>query len=151
MESNKIVMPVLGALAAAVLGGAVWLTVAVMTEYELGIIAWLIAGIAGYLVSVLAKRKTSAVHQVIAVIGSLLGILLGKYFIFGYFYSGESISGIFSSDSIAVFPEYLSANFSDIFSGMDIVFVVLAVVTAWQLPAKLAQNTPPAEQPTAAQ
>lgn len=62
MESNKIVMPVLGALAAAVLGGAVWLAVAVMTEYELGIIAWLIAGMAGYLVSVLAKRQTSAVH-----------------------------------------------------------------------------------------
>ena len=151
VESNKIVLPVLGAVFAAIIGGAIWLAIAITTEYELGIIAWVIAGIAGYLVSVLAKRQTTVVHQVIAVIASLLGILLGKYFIYGYFVGYESISGIFSNEALSTFPEFLSTNFMDVFSGMDIVFVALAVITAWQLPAKLAQNTPPTEQTTEAQ
>ncbi|WP_339158790.1 hypothetical protein MKX50_06225 [Paenibacillus sp. FSL W8-0186] len=43
---------------------------------------------------------------------------------------------MFRMDVIRMFPNL----FSTMFSGMDIIFVLLAIVTAWQLPAKLASN-----------
>ncbi|MGZ9585918.1 hypothetical protein [Paenibacillus marinisediminis] len=135
MESNKIVLPVLGALLAAVIGGAVWALIAVLTDYEIGFVAWGIGGLAGYSVYYLAKKNVNAVHQVMAVIASLIGILLGKYFILGYYYN-EDISGIFNSEVLTIFQE----NITEFFGGKDIIFVVLAVVTAWQLPGSLAKK-----------
>lgn len=141
MEGNKIVMPTIGALIAAVIGGGVWALIAVLTNYELGLVAWAIGGLTGYAVAILANRRVNAAHQLIAVIASLLGILLGKYFIVSYLLS-DGIDGVFNSDSFAFFKE----NFTEFFKGMDIVFVVLAVATAWQLPRKLANQAPSQDQ-----
>jgi hypothetical protein len=142
MEStrNNLVLPIIGALLAAVVGGIVWAVIAVVTDYEIGIVAWAIGGAAGFLVSFFAKGNVTSVHQIIAVIGSLIGIILGKYFILGYYYD-YSISGIFNSETFSLF----FSNFSVLFSGMDLVFVLLAVATAWQLPAKLAPKEPVSE------
>ncbi|WP_226535921.1 hypothetical protein [Fictibacillus halophilus] len=135
MESSNLSLPIIGAFLAAVVGGAVWAVIAIMTEYEIGFVAWAIGGLAGYSVFYLAKGKVNTTHQVIAVIASLIGILLGKYFIFGYFYT-SSLSGIFGSEVVTLFQE----NISSFFGGMDFIFVLLAVVTAWQLPGKLANK-----------
>jgi hypothetical protein len=135
LENNKLILSVLGALLTAVIGGAVWAVIAILTEYEIGLVAWAIGGMAGYAVFYLARKKISAAHQVIAVIASLIGILLGKYFIFGYYYNG-SISGIFEGEVVTLFQD----NIAQFFGGMDIIFVILAVVTAWQLPSKLANR-----------
>jgi hypothetical protein len=139
MEStrNNLGLPIVGALLAAIIGGVVWAAIAIVTEYELGIVAWAIGGAAGYLVSYFAKGYNTTAHQVIAVVGGLIGIILGKYFILGY-YLEESISGIFNSDVMPLFID----NITVLFSGIDIVFVLLAVATAWQLPARLAQKNP---------
>ncbi|MDR0270442.1 hypothetical protein [Paenibacillus sp.] len=145
MEGNKIVLPILGALLAAVVGGAAWAAIVALTNYELGIVAWAVGGLAGFTVAKLANKQISAAHQVIAVIASLIGILLGKYFTVGYLYT-ESISGIFDSEVMTVFKE----NFSELFKAMDIVFIVLAVATAWQLPRKLANKATPAADTTQA-
>ncbi|RCX20650.1 hypothetical protein DFP94_103382 [Fontibacillus phaseoli] len=141
MESEKssLVLPVLAALAAAIIGGALWALIVVLTEYEVGIVAWAIGGLAALAVSKFSKKVT-AVHQLVAVIASLLGILLGKYFAFAYFLT-NGLEGIFNSDIFTVFKD----NFIDMFSGMDIVFVVLAVATAWQLPAKMKAKRPAPE------
>ena len=146
MEQNKIGMPMIGALLAAIVGGAVWALIAIVTEYELGIIAWGIGGLAGYAVSYFAGKKTSTTLQVIAVIASILGILLGKYFIIGYIFY-ESLSGIFSSEVFTFF----TANFMELFEIMDLVFVAFAVVTAWQLPNKLANKAAAPQQPMSPQ
>jgi len=146
LESNKIVLPVLGALLAAVVGGAAWAAIVALTDYELGIVAWAVGGLAGFAVAKLANKQITAVHQVIAVIASLIGILLGKYFTVGYLYT-ESISGIFQSEVMTIFQE----NLSSLFSTMDIVFTALAVVTAWQLPKKLANQAAPQESTQAAE
>jgi uncharacterized YccA/Bax inhibitor family protein len=135
MEIKNLSLPIIGALLAAIIGGAVWAFIAILTEYEIGFVAWAIGGMAGYAVIFIAKSNVNTAHQVIAVIASLIGILLGKYFIFGYYYN-ESFSGIFDNEVMTVFGE----NFSAFFGGMDVIFVLLAVVTAWQLPGKLVNN-----------
>ena len=131
MRNTKVGLAIVYALLAALIGGAVWMIIAILTDYELGFIAWGIGGLAGYAVILAARNKIRVEHQVIAVIASLLGIVLGKYFILGYYFD-ESISGIFNADVFSVFLE----NFIDFFGGVDIIFVLLAVVTAWQIPTK---------------
>ncbi|EFM10608.1 hypothetical protein PaecuDRAFT_2520 [Paenibacillus curdlanolyticus YK9] len=132
MGKNSLVLPVLGALAAAIVGGGLWAAIAVWTDYELGLIAWVIGGMAGYAVSYLSGGLATQAHRVIAVIASLIGIVLGKYFLFSYVIYG-SINGMFKSEIMTLFRE----NFSELFQGMDIVFVVLAIVTAWQIPGRV--------------
>ncbi|OAB35966.1 hypothetical protein [Paenibacillus glacialis] len=135
MQRNGIVLPVIGALLAAIIGGAIWATIAVLTEYELGLIAWGIGGLAGYTVAFLAKKQTNQIHQIIAVIASLIGILLGKYFIFSYIIN-DGFNGMFNSELITLFQD----NITEFFGGMDILFVVFAVATAWTLPAKMSKQ-----------
>jgi fucose permease len=135
VERNKIVLPILGALLAAIIGGAIWAVIAVVTDYELGLIAWGIGGLAGYAVVLFSNRQTSQIHQIIAVIASLIGILLGKYFIFSYIIN-DGFEGVFNSEIINLFKD----NISDFFGGMDIVFVLFAVVTAWKLPSQMSNQ-----------
>ncbi|WP_055109264.1 hypothetical protein [Paenibacillus ihumii] len=143
MNGSKNVMPGLAALIAAIIGGAVWALIVVVTEYEVGIVAWAIGGLAAFAVSFFAKRVTRA-HQLLSVVASLLGILLGKYFVYGYFLIGEAegILSMFQLEVIRLFPQF----FSSLFSGMDIIFVLLAIITAWQLPVKLASKRGEAEE-----
>jgi hypothetical protein len=142
MENNKLGLPVIGALLTGIIGGALWAAIAIMTEYEIGFVAWAIGGLAGYSVFYLAKGYITQAHQVIAVMASLIGIVLGKYFIFGY-YATDTVSGIFNSEVVTLFQE----NISMMFGGMDVIFVLLAVATAWRLPGKLV-NKAKMNQPT---
>ncbi|OAB47953.1 hypothetical protein PBAT_03505 [Paenibacillus antarcticus] len=144
MERGGIVLPVLGSLIAAIIGGAIWATIAVLTDYELGLIAWGIGGLAGYAVVLFAKGQTTQIHQIIAVIASLIGILLGKYFLFSYIIN-DGFEGMFNSDIITLFQE----NITEFFGGMDIVFVLFAVLTAWKLPRTMSKkmNQPSETQP----
>lgn len=142
MENNRIILPLTGALLAAVIGGVLWAVIVVLTDYEIGLVAWAIGGLAGYWVTLFAGRQANRGHQVIAVIGSLAGILLGKYFMFGYVINGGVI-GMFDNEVITLFSEH----FAEFFGGMDIVFVLLAVLTAWQLPARMSNRPAPTGQP----
>ncbi|WP_020618146.1 hypothetical protein [Paenibacillus daejeonensis] len=145
-EENKIVMPLLGALVAAIVGGALWAAVVVLTEYELGLIAWAIGGMTGFAVGFLSDRRATQIHQIIAVIASLLGILLGKFFAFSYIIN-DGLTDFFHSFVIQLFMEV----FPELFSMFDILFVLFAVVTAWRLPAAMSAKPqqPDQQQPTA--
>lgn len=133
---KNLSLPIVGALLAAIIGGVAWAAIAIATDYEIGIVAWAIGGLSGLLVYYLSKGNVAIFHQVISVVGSLIGILLGKYFIVAY-YINDSFSGIFRGDTISLFVDNISLSFG----GMDIVFVLLAVATAWQLPAQLGQKS----------
>lgn len=105
-----------------------------MTEYELGVVAWAIGGITAFAVAKSAKRITP-IHQVISVVASLIGILIGKYFTFAYFVSKTFVfDGMFDGDIFPLFTE----NITDMFGLMDIVFILFAVLTAWQAPVRFA-------------
>ncbi|WP_234414341.1 hypothetical protein [Paenibacillus sp. CAA11] len=138
------VLCILGALVAAIIGGFIWAGIAITTNYELGIIAWLIGGLTGFAVFFTSNKRASAATQLIAVIASLIGIILGKYFIFSYFLM-DGFSGIADGEVIRFFIEAMQSNFSDMFGAMDIVFAVLAILTAWQLPRNMAAKRQAAE------
>ncbi len=131
MQENKIGLSILYALLGALIGGIIWGLIAVLFDYELGLVAWAIGGLTGYAVVLAAKGSVTQSHQIIAVITSLIGIILGKYFSFGYWFN-EGFEGMFDSMTFAYFRAY----FFDLFGGMDIVFVLLAIITAWQIPGR---------------
>ncbi|GAA0387079.1 hypothetical protein [Paenibacillus motobuensis] len=130
MEKGKVLMPAVAALLAAIVGAVVWALIIVLAEYELGIIAWGIGLLTAFAVSFFSPRITP-VQQIIAVIASLIGIVLGKFFALSYIMN-DGMDGMFSSYSITFFTD----NIIEVSQPIDILFVVLAVVTAWQLPAR---------------
>ncbi|MNJ64194.1 hypothetical protein D3C77_601370 [compost metagenome] len=100
----------------------------------MGIVAWGIGGLTAFAVAKSTKKITS-IHQVISVIASLIGILIGKYFTFAYIVSRTFVfDGMFDSDIVPLFTE----NITDMLALMDIVFIIFAVVTAWQAPIRFA-------------
>jgi len=130
MEKGKVLMPAVAALLAAIVGAVVWALIIVLAEYELGIIAWGIGILTAFAVSFFSPKITP-VQQIIAVIASLIGIALGKFTAYSYILN-DGMDGLFSSDSFTFFTD----NIIELSAPMDILFIVLAVVTAWQLPAK---------------
>jgi hypothetical protein len=124
-----------GGLIAAVVGGFLWGLIVILSEYEIGIAAWGIGFLAGFGVVRFAGGAKGTPLQVVAVLSSLLGIVLGKYISYAYFFK-QAVSdrfdvdiSYFDSDIFRAFRE----NLGDVFGGFDLIWAGLAVVTAWQL------------------
>jgi hypothetical protein len=83
---------------------------------------------------------------VVAVVSSILGILIGKYGTFYYIYQqvfAEQYGEELASDLSLFDPVVLSAfveKFSELLGGYDILWIILAVATAWGIP-KVASQT----------
>ncbi|MHA7583171.1 hypothetical protein ACX12E_22745 [Paenibacillus vandeheii] len=142
-QGIKIGMPIVGGLLAAVVGGIVWAVIAAMTERELGLIAIVIGALTGYAVVLFSNKRIATVHKVIAVIFALIGILLGKYLTVVYFtselFSDASVMDlVFDGEMVSAFVE----TFTDYFSEpVDLLFIVLAIVSAWQIPGRMAKTS----------
>jgi hypothetical protein len=152
MEQKRTGLSLAAALIAALIGGIVWAAIGIITDYELGLIAWLIGGLTGYAVIKAAKDQVSVVDQLFAVVASLLGILVGKYLFISYLIN-DGIAGMFDGASFAIFQDV----FVETLSKTDIIFVFFAVYTAWKIPGQAIkaikerssepQVQPPAEPP----
>lgn len=158
----KYSLAVVGAVTVAVVGGLVWAIIVVQSGYEVGFVAWGIGIFAGFVVAYLARGVTVSL-QVIAVLASGLGILLGKYVTFVHqlrvtaddLLSGAGGQfGYFGSNSCRLFRESLG----DVFSAHDLLWIGLAVVSAWRIAEMTAERffpvTPPvgaADNPTSDQ
>jgi hypothetical protein len=92
---------------AALIGGGVWAGIAIATGIQLGYVAWGIGLLSGFAVSKLG-RGHGTIFQVMAVLCSLAGIALGK------------VAIVMATGFLAI-------------SLVDIVFVILAVASAWQM------------------
>ncbi|WP_053784158.1 hypothetical protein [Paenibacillus xylanivorans] len=142
-QGIKIGMPIVGGLLAAVIGGIVWAVIAAMTERELGLIAIVIGALTGYAVVLFSNKQIATVHKVIAVIFALIGILLGKYLTVVYFTSelfsdASMMDLVFDGEMVSAFVE----TFTDYFSEpVDLLFIVLAIVSAWQIPGRMAKTS----------
>ncbi|MDK8191199.1 hypothetical protein QP794_14005 [Paenibacillus sp. UMB7766-LJ446] len=142
-QGIKIGMPIVGGLLAAVIGGIVWAVIAAMTERELGLIAIVIGALTGYAVVLFSNKRIATVHKVIAVIFALIGILLGKYLTVVYFTSelfsdASMMDLVFDGEMVSAFVE----TFTDYFSEpVDLLFIVLAIVSAWQIPGRMAKTS----------
>lgn len=131
MEKKRTGYSLAAALLAAVVGGIVWAAIVVISNYELGLIAWGIGLLAGLAVTKAAKEQISQTDQIIAVAASLLGIVLGKYFYISYLIN-DGINGMFDRYSFMAFQDVIMQTVGL----MDLLFVALAVVTAWRIPGQ---------------
>lgn len=142
-QGIKIGMPIVGGLLAAIVGGIVWAVIAAMTERELGLIAIVIGALTGYAVVLFSNKRIATVHKAIAVIFALIGILLGKYLTVVYFTSelfsdASMLDLVFDGEMVSAFVD----TFTDYFSEpVDLLFIVLAIVSAWQIPGRMAKTS----------
>jgi hypothetical protein len=124
-----------GGLVAAVVGGFLWGLIVILSEYEIGIAAWGIGFIVGFGVVRFAGGAKGTPLQVVAVVSSVLGIVIGKYISYAYFFK-QAVSDRFDVDISYFDSEIFRAfreNLGDVFGGFDLIWAGLAVVTAWKL------------------
>jgi hypothetical protein len=148
-ETSAPLLPaVAAALVAAIVGGVVWGLIVKFSDYEVGIVAWGIGFVTGSAVVAATRGAKGPRLQVIAVVAALIGILLGKYLSYAFVIqeqadaAGVSI-GLVSSEMFRFFREDLD----NIFGLFDLLWIGLAVVTAWRVPQVVAPEvaTPPTE------
>ncbi len=129
-----------GAVLASLIGGAIWGLIAIVTNHEIGYLAWGMGWLAGFAVVKLSRGKKGVPFQIIAVLSSLLGITLGKYITFVHFLKAEVLKE-YGADaasqvtllSLRIFSVFLD-NITSMLNGYDALWVVLAIVTAWRIP-----------------
>ena len=143
-----------GAAVAALLGAGAWALIAAATGYELGLVAWAIGGLSGFGAVMFANGHADGRIQLIAVVASLGGILMGKYLSFLSLYndmaaqlSGEDLAFLEDlADDPGVGLQLTELSFSTGFPtfmewGMmlglfDVLWIFLAVSTAWKIAAQ---------------
>lgn len=137
LSTATLATSVIAGLLAAVVGGVAWGFVVKWTDYEVGIAAWAIGLLAGFVVTTVAGGRKSLALSTIAVVCALAGILLGKYLAFAFvlqdavneaFGDGSAV-GVLSNEMFDAFTEELGT----VFGWFDLLWVGLAVYTAWRL------------------
>ena len=82
----SIMLGAVGGFLCASIAAIIWILVAVVTDYELGIIAIVVGYAAGFGVLISTKGKDSGTYQIVAMLTGALGVLIGKYGIFIYYH-----------------------------------------------------------------
>ncbi|WP_111657762.1 hypothetical protein [Isoalcanivorax indicus] len=139
-SSDVMPVAILAAAFAALLGGAIWGALVIFTGYEVGYVAWGLGLLSGGMVVLAAQGRKGRPLQIVAVISSLAGIAIGKYVGFhdalqGYALVefGAEVAASLTLFSGAVFSLFVE-NIGSMLGGFDVLWVLLAVITAWQLP-----------------
>ena len=138
-SSEALLPAVAGGVLAALVGGIVWGLIVIVSDYEVGIVAWGIGLLAGFLVVRFAGGRKGVPLQAIAIVSSVVGIVIGKYIAYVYFLkefvreqvgdeAADDISYL-DGDVISLFREDLS----NVFGGYDLLWAGLAVFTAWRM------------------
>jgi hypothetical protein len=146
------VAPAIGAgLVAAIVGGVVWGLIVKWTDYEVGFVAWGIGFLVGVAVVAATRGARGPVFQVVAVACALIGILLGKYLSFAWVLGDvarEETGGaveidVLSMETVDLFREELGT----VFGWFDLLWVGLAVYTAWRALQPEEAKPEPASEP----
>ena len=139
--SGEVLFPaLLGGLIAAVMGGVIWGGIAIWTGYEIGYVAWGVGLLCGMGVVMMSQGQRGMALQVIAVVASVLGIVIGKYMSFF-----DSVKGIVAEErgaeaveTMSMFSmemvQFFGENITAMASGFDLLWIGLAVYTAWSIP-----------------
>ena len=143
---SSIIQALVGGGLAAVIGGGLWAFIAIGTGYVIGFMAWGMGWLTGFAVLLFSRGKRGIRLQIISVISSVLGIAIGKYFIF-YYYLKEAATkqyGAVVASYLSIFREEVIQDFIEgigsMVSGFDILWIILAVITAWRIPKGLGIN-----------
>ncbi len=139
--SGEVLVPaLLGGLIAAVVSGAIWGAIAIWTGYEVGYVAWGVGLLCGMGVVMMSQGKRGMPLQVIAVVASVLGIVIGKYMFFFDWVKGGVVAekGAEFAEGLSMFSmgmiQYFGEDLVAMASGFDLLWVGLAVYTAWSIP-----------------
>lgn len=142
-EPRTLVPAVLAGLAAAIVGGIVWALIVVQTGYEIGFAAVGIGVLAGFAVVFATRGRKGVPLQVTAVLASVLGIVLGKYFSYVWEFKDavREAFGDEAADQVSVFDSDLVRFFFEdadqIFGFYDLLWIAFAVYAAWRIPRAL--------------
>jgi steroid 5-alpha reductase family enzyme len=129
---SNLALPALAAFAAAAAGGVAWGLILKWTQYEVGFVAWGIGFLAATAAVTVAGKRSSTALQVIAVVATLAGIVLGKYL--GY----------------ALWGKDNGYDFQGMWGWFDLLWVGLGVVTAWRIAQPEDELTPAEPEPVEA-
>ena len=111
-DAQRLLRATIAGAVAALIGGGVWAGLVITTGVEIGYVAWGIGLLCGFAVSKLGRGHGS-IFQGMAVIFSLIGIAIGK------------MAFVMTEDS--------GGSITDTLGGVDIIFVLLAIASAWQM------------------
>ena len=130
--TRPVALAAAAAVAAALTGGVAWALITKSSDYEVGIVAWGIGFIAGTTAVFVAGRR-GATLQAIAIGAALAGIALGKYLSFALVVQDEAERiglqlGLASNEMFDLFR-----NLGDVFGLFDLLWVALAVASAWRI------------------
>ncbi|MES0490193.1 MAG: hypothetical protein ABUK01_09385 [Leptospirales bacterium] len=130
MEQN-LPLAIVGGAVAAIIGAAIWATVTVVTEYQIG---WMAIGV-GFLVGYAVRFLGKGISPIFGIVGAtfaLLGCVLGNIFSMVYF--GSVQEGVPFFELLSSVP--ISALFSmmvETFALMDLLFYGLAIYEGFKL------------------
>jgi hypothetical protein len=146
VRSGVFLTATLAGLVAAIVGAVVWGLIVRWTDYEVGFVAWGIGFIVGTAVVLGAQGARGVPLQIIAVLLAAVGVVLGKYLAFVWIGQDELGKAglklpVFSKDTVDLFWDAKS----DVWSGWDLLWAGLAVVTAFRIP-QLEREEPVVEQ-----
>jgi hypothetical protein len=135
VRSGVFLTATLAGVVAAIVGGVAWGLIVRWSDYEIGFAAWGIGFIVGTAVVFGAQHHRGLPLQLIAVVLALAGIVLGKYLAFVWIGQDELGKAglslpVFSTDTMRLFWDLKS----DIWGGWDLLWVGLAVVSAFRIP-----------------
>jgi len=130
---------IVGGVVAALISGAVWAAIVVAAGVQIGYVAVGVGWLAGQGVVLGSGGRKGFNLQIIAVLSSVLGLLLGKYFALAYLIKGEmnkSLPG--SGDQVSALSVEMFNAFCSVFTRMlspwDILWLILAFSLAWSVP-----------------
>lgn len=130
--------PVAAVLAACVSGGAgaiIWCVIVIVTQHEIGWIAWGVGALVGASVRFAAKEMDESIAGIIAAIGSAVSIVAGKlllvFLIMQFLPVEEFDAELVKLTSVQRFIRL----FTDSFGILDVVFFFLAIGTAYKIGA----------------
>jgi hypothetical protein len=135
------------ALLAASAGAFVWVWVAVELWYEIAFVAMGVGALCGLAVALSSRRRKRTPQRVMAVAGSLLAILVGKYATFVVILERTVTEkyGEFAGGAVTAFSEKTWGAFLEswdaVFHLYDGVFALLAWGLAWVLAGKTFRTT----------
>ncbi len=130
-----------GGLLAALVGGVAWAAFVIISGYEIGFAALGIGFLSGLGVVFFSRGGAGPFFQVIAAITSVIGVVAGKYGYYAYYLKqavGEEY-GLEVAANVKLFSmgvlEAFIMDAPSFLGGFDLLWVGLAVVTAWKVPS----------------
>lgn len=137
----KLLIAAIGAGWAALVCGIIWGAIVILTDHEIGFVAWGVGLVCGAVVAFATKARGIPL-QVIAVVASLAGVFVGKYVILAHLIKQQIADqqGAAAAAEISYFSvgmlQLFAENVQLMLTPYDLLWCGLAMFTAWKIPAK---------------